>query len=383
MSSRSTQAHADESGPASTAAVQPPRPAEQTPSPEVLLEFQQTMRQFLKMQERILVQFLQPVATDEARAAPATTSPAPSSVLIRATPNVGADGGVVLHQPLTLASDPYLADHVIDGRAVLPMAMALEYIAQFAARCWPQRHVSEVRQLQLMSGVTVDAERPPRLELRASAPSVDEGGVLTSTIELWTAVERPRLHYRASVRLTDARIAAPPSRLSVPSGAPMAGMQAYTTLLFHGPRFRCIEQIPALGESGALAMLRTSTPAQLMGADTHADARWLFDPAALDAAPQLAWIWGFTHRNAAALPTLMPSVRRYGPATGAERLQLIQSISAAAGSTTLRYEAEYLDDSGRVRYAISAGESTLSPALNRLVPASPAFARRAPDDRLS
>lgn len=349
---------------------------------EVLHAFQQTMQQFLGMQARIMQQYLHPAMPRVAATVQTPmSSPLHPQALVRHAPTANADGGFSLRHRLTLDSDPYLADHVIDGRPVLPMAVALEYIAQFAASCWPRRRVVELRDVQLMAGVTIDADREVWIELRAGTPAAADDGLLAGVIELWSCGERPRRHYRATALLADADLAPPAPRLSAPAGTPMPGAQAYTTLLFHGPRFQRVERIAALGESGALALLQASTPAQMLDRDTPADAGWLFDPAALDVAPQLAWIWGFTQRGAAALPTAMPSVRRYGPPTGTERLWLVQRIACAAGSTALRYDAEYVDSAGGVRYAISAGESTLSPALNRLVPASAAFARRAPDDR--
>src|SRR3546814_5188603 len=73
-----------------------------------------------------------------------------------------------------LASDPYLLDHRIDGRGVLPAAGAVEWMAQFVTAAWPGWHVVEMRDVRQMGGITLDPEvndgkRSVLLRARASS----------------------------------------------------------------------------------------------------------------------------------------------------------------------------------------------------------------------
>jgi NAD(P)-dependent dehydrogenase (short-subunit alcohol dehydrogenase family) len=67
-------------------------------------------------------------------------------------------GGHVVEAVRTLdpAYDLYLTDHRIDGVPVLPMAAALELMAELAQKGWPDLQVIGVRELQLLKGVRLD-----------------------------------------------------------------------------------------------------------------------------------------------------------------------------------------------------------------------------------
>lgn len=337
---------------------------------EVLLGFQETMRQFLATQERVLQQFLH--TANGRRPVAAASLP-----LIRQAPQSCAEGGFVLTQRLTLESDPYLADHVIDARPVLPMAMALEYVAQFAAACLPGWHAVEIRDLRLMAGVVIPDADGCEVVLRGRPIASAEAGFQSIFVELTDRRRSLGPNYRATVRLSAHSPAPATPRLSRPAGVSISGADTYTKFLFHGPRFRCVQQVCALGESGVSSMLAPSVPASFLGSRARAASAWLFDPAAVDAALQMAWVWSYMHHGGAALPTRMATVRRHGVSPVTAPLCLVQQISLSGTGDTVCYDAEFVDAQGHVRYTISAGESTKSEMLNRLVPVSPDFAREA------
>ena len=52
--------------------------------------------------------------------------------------------------------DPYLAQHMLDDVPVLPAAVALELFAETAAAFWPDRVVTEIRDLCVMRGIRLD-----------------------------------------------------------------------------------------------------------------------------------------------------------------------------------------------------------------------------------
>ena len=99
-----------------------------------------------------------------AHAGPAAPSPVPSGRFLRE---------VIVHYPgielvcdarLSLASDPYLADYRVDGRPVLPPALALEALAQAASAL-------AGRPLRRATAVTMG---PP-----VGLPAADSGGAVT------------------------------------------------------------------------------------------------------------------------------------------------------------------------------------------------------------
>ena len=54
---------------------------------------------------------------------------------------------------MDLERDLYLRDHRLDGRPVLPFAVALELMAEVAAAGWPDREVIAVRHVRLLRGI--------------------------------------------------------------------------------------------------------------------------------------------------------------------------------------------------------------------------------------
>ncbi|HEY0583240.1 MAG TPA: SDR family NAD(P)-dependent oxidoreductase, partial [Chloroflexota bacterium] len=61
-----------------------------------------------------------------------------------------ADGSGELLHTLDVGRDPYLNDHRLDGRPVLPFAMALELMAEAAGLGWPQLEVTTVSEQRVL-----------------------------------------------------------------------------------------------------------------------------------------------------------------------------------------------------------------------------------------
>ncbi|MDB5985893.1 MAG: hypothetical protein JWR16_946, partial [Nevskia sp.] len=134
-----------------------------------------------------------------------------------------------------------------------------------------------------------------------------------------------------------------------------------------GERFRLLRGIEGLSLSGIDAAVVPSTPRAFLGEQVNG-ARWLFDPGLMDVPPQLAFLWARVHRDMGALPSRFGRVARYGSTLVTGPLSLRMRFKPAAHEQALIYDAQFIDASGHVRIAIFDGESTMSPALNRLAP---------------
>ncbi|WP_420464623.1 SDR family NAD(P)-dependent oxidoreductase [Panacagrimonas sp.] len=300
--------------------------------------------------------------------------------LVRRVPRIGVGGALTLEHRLCLADDPYLADHVIDGKAVLPMAGALEYMAQFVAAGWPEWKLAELRDLRLFSGLVLDGDQGHcDIVLRARAATHSEPGVQAVTVEIADTRHKGNPNYRATaVLMQDLPLPIAPMLDVADAMETLDVAQTYDRVLFHGARFRSLTSLRmAMQPPVADAALQASTPQGFLSA-ADAAASWLFDPALIDVAPQLAFIWAARDSQAGALPNRMGCVQRFGEAPIRGELQLrlrAQAVSAGGG---FEYEAEFVDASGKVRLAIREGESTISAALGRLSPGNSASAAVAP-----
>jgi acyl transferase domain-containing protein/NAD(P)H-dependent flavin oxidoreductase YrpB (nitropropane dioxygenase family)/NADP-dependent 3-hydroxy acid dehydrogenase YdfG len=213
----------------------------------------------------------------------------------------GNDARLETQYTFDLARDRYLGDHRIDGRPVLPFAVAMELMAEMAVAATPGRTVAGLSQIRLLNGLALDRDQPATVRIG----SVRHAG----SDELDVAVEPARLgrrHYRARVQLSGAAAegangaGAEPAPLADLKPFPLAIEDAYRDLLFHGPLFQGIVAIEGMDERGASALLRPSQPSQCMaGADGLS---WLLDPVLLDGALQVQVLWARLQWDVTLLP---------------------------------------------------------------------------------
>jgi acyl transferase domain-containing protein/NADP-dependent 3-hydroxy acid dehydrogenase YdfG len=267
-------------------------------------------------------------------------SPEPVDVLIgmpsgrrtEARPSFAA--GVSVHA----RTHGYLLDHAPAGAPVLPLAMAMEWLAAAGRARFPYRETNlrDVRVLRridlpdLSTGghrFTVEGRAaehdPDQLDLRLTAPA-------------GTA------HYRARL-VAPAPAPAPRTwtALAAPHG-PVPDNVYDAPVLFHGPAFQTLRSLDALSEDGADAHVCGLRDAGWPGAP------WWTDPAAVDGALQTAVLWASYAVGDATLPMGVDALRvhRAGPAPGPLRC-LVRAGTVADGQT--RCDIALLDADGAPR----------------------------------
>jgi len=297
----------------------------------------------------------------------AATADAGALPLIRQPLRMGAGGAVVFEQTISLHSDPYLGDHRLDAKPVMPAATALEYMAQFAAAGWPEWKVVEIRDLRAFSGIVLDSDSSEKtLLLRARSSTHSDAGSQAVTVELFDP-PRKTPSYRCSVillpQVPEAPLAEPAAVLN--SGAPMDTVVMYADHLFHGPQFQLVTEVACMSMEGIDATVVATSPSAMLGASGNG-ARWLFDFGLVDTGPQLALVWGRVMHGKTALPSSFGKVARYGNDPVDGKLRIAIRMKPAAHDAGVRYDMQFIDASGRVRLAFSDAESTMSAALNRL-----------------
>jgi NAD(P)-dependent dehydrogenase (short-subunit alcohol dehydrogenase family) len=292
-----------------------------------------------------------------------------SHALIRNPLRIGVGGAVTLECRLSLDSDPYLADHVMDGKPVLPAAGALEYMAQFVAAGWPEWQIAEMRDVRALSGIVLEGDAERALILKARSSTHSEPGVQAVTVEILDP-NRKAPCYRATAILMERLPDAPPASAStLVDASSLNALQAYADYLFHGERFKLVSAIGGIGVDGIDATVTPSSPRLFLGAQVNGS-RWLFDPGLVDTAPQLAIVWSRVNRGMTALPSRFGRVARYGTGPLSGPLSLALRVKPAPHEAALIYDVQIVDADGQVRVEIIDAEGTMSAALNRLVGAS-------------
>lgn len=284
-------------------------------------------------------------------------------LLLPSAPQLQPNGTVTLEHTFSLATDPYLQDHRLDGKPVLPAAGALEWFGEFVQSAWPEWQVSEVCQLRVLRGLVLDTEAGQKVLFKARASSHADSESLQVAAEI-VDPERNIPFYRASVILRPQWSEPPASEiLPLSSGKKLQPAVAYDTYLFHGQRFQLITAIDRLNDGGIDAQVMPSRPTAWLNSQPIAN--WLFDPGLIDVAPQLAIVWARVQRGTTALPARFGSVKRYGQSMPNGQLRIAFRVNRF-DDHSLNYDAVFIDENGYVRFHLKDIESTCSTALNRL-----------------
>jgi len=303
-------------------------------------------------------------ALGQIRQAPAAPELGP--LLGRTVPVARPTGERVLPVRLDPARHLYLQEHALDGKMVLPAAAALELMAEAARTLWPGWSVVEVREHKLLKGVDMDrAGRDLQVFISPPPYGSSEGFEVSAALQSDLGNGRAMNHYRCVVRLEQALPAPMPAPRGFHDDKTLTVAKAYGEWLFHGPRFQVIENIDGLSPAGSGARVRSSQPAQWLANPGAEGGGWLFDPALLDAAAQMAWLWARAYRDESALPTRFGRVVRYRD-TFPERMHMEYERVESADPTLIRGNVVFFDEQGEPVMAIEELDSVASAALNRL-----------------
>ncbi|MFO0752029.1 MAG: SDR family oxidoreductase [Thermodesulfovibrionales bacterium] len=268
---------------------------------------------------------------------------------------------------LSLGEDHgYLNDHRIDRVPVLPAAAALELMSEAAGSFEPGLHVVEARDCRLLKGIEVKG-RAPDLELLLSGPADGGSGVyeVKSAIRSMNGNGGARSHYRSVLHLARQFPGGFTHTPRLHAGKRLSAAKAYDEWLFHGPRFQVIEEIEGLSAEGARALLRTTSPAQWMVNGEPGPDRWVFDPAVVDAAAQMAIVWARAYRNETPLPVRFGRVVRYA-AHLPGRVYMNFALLPPEEPRLVRATVVFTDADNNVVLLIEGLECVASPELNRL-----------------
>lgn len=264
------------------------------------------------------------------------------------------------------AHDRYLDDHRIDGRPVLPLAVATELMAEVVAQSWPELQFTAIRDLQLLKGIVLDKDRI-KVRIVSKPLAALEPNRTSLAVELVSADQPYRVHYRATVELAEGLGQTPPREpvLLKDGGAfRLTREDFYNQWLFHGPLLQGISRIESIGPGGITALLATSRPCDLVAGDPQRP--WLIDPLMFDSALQLLVLWAREHWDMTALPSGFQSYARFGEPLSRPVLCEMR-IRPNTGSQTIHADIFFMEAATRRIFAVLDDmQGACSTALNRL-----------------
>ena len=228
-------------------------------------------------------------------------------------PVLAREESVAFVREVSVDALPCLESHVFNGRAVLPAALMVEWLAQAALHGNPGMAFHGLDNFKVLKGIVLEARQSVTVSLRtAAATRRDRLHVVPVRMTSGDAQGSGReiLHAQADVLLTTDNLPAAPEPAVVDiRGGGFADAYALG-VLFHGAALHGIERVEGIAERGVAAVLKAaSAPIKWM---THPlRGTWIADPLALDSAFQMMILWSTAHRGAPSLPSALGSYRQF------------------------------------------------------------------------
>ncbi len=215
---------------------------------------------------------------------------------------------------LSLASDPWMADHAIDAIPVLPGVIGLEMMVATALAADPRGRYAGVEDVRFLAPLKLHRDEPAAVEIAAEPD--DEGAwrcVLRSTRTLKGGRRQTTDHFEARVQLAEMPLlSAMPSSWLPEETVSQADIYRR---FFHGPRFQVLRSAEGLAIQGLLAEAQVDHGPIAEGL--------LTDPLVLEAAFQAAGLHRIAIQGVMALPASIDAVELVRSVMEGETLQIV------------------------------------------------------------
>jgi NAD(P)-dependent dehydrogenase (short-subunit alcohol dehydrogenase family) len=253
----------------------------------------------------------------------------------------------------------YLLDHCIDGTMVVPVALAVEWLAQAIHQLCPDLYFVGCKNLQVLRGIRLTRLGQESFRVRYRHYISDTTNRSRSEFLCELVGAGDAIYYRAIVQMgeLDPSVAGLLYSHQMISGTenltPWNQNEIYDgRVLFHGPRFQMIDSVEDLSKAGMTARL------QGMNGLNWSTEAWRTDVVLFDGAMQLATLWARETLGIATLPMAVQSYRQNYhqlPNDPVQSLLRIQHSSAYG----VRCDVDLVSSDGRLLASFEGIESFL------------------------
>jgi NAD(P)-dependent dehydrogenase (short-subunit alcohol dehydrogenase family) len=164
-----------------------------------------------------------------------------------------------IRRRLLETANPFLAHHVIQGHAVLPIINASTWMVQSAAALYPGFYVQKAEKVKLFKGIVFDGKQPDEYLLTVKELEKTENLIrMQVNITSDAGLKLPVQHYQSVLTLGAQPNAGPleplPDVQDIKPVLADASVVYTDGTLFHGTDFQGVRQVLELNESGTLLL---------------------------------------------------------------------------------------------------------------------------------
>jgi NAD(P)-dependent dehydrogenase (short-subunit alcohol dehydrogenase family) len=273
---------------------------------------------------------------------------------------------LLFEREIDVDSCPVLSSHMIDGCAVVPLALMTEWFGHGALHENPGLMLHGLEDLRVLNGIRL--REPSKLIRLLAGKTQRRQQFFEVELELRNGLREGKdvIHSRAKALLVEAFAPPPPYAIPEPlteSGYGRSVEEVYERILFHGSDLRGLRRIRCLNEAGMVAEA-AGAPAPERWLKSPLRNGWLCDPLVLDSAFQMASLWCFERRGCVSLPGHAQSYRQFRPAFPAEGALVVLEVREASGRK-MRGDFTFLDAEGVVIARLNGFEAVMDESLNR------------------
>ncbi len=273
---------------------------------------------------------------------------------------------VHLRRKLHLADNPFLGDHVVNHRAVLPMVSAMSWIANACEQVNRGYRFFAFDNYRVLKGIVFDETLANEytLDLKEVSKTADEI-VIDAMVHSQNAEGKKRFHYSAQImlraRLPDAPTFEPPIIPSNTQAIPGAPLYQDGTL-FHGYSFQGVERVLNIDERGVvMRCVLPPTDAAYQGQFPVQ----AFNYAMADIGLQSIGIWSRHFYKMGSLPLRAASGQHFRQGVFGQTFYVTMQVRSHSDTNVIAGITLY-DDENRVYMVVNDLEVTMSQHLNEL-----------------
>ena len=291
-----------------------------------------------------------------------------------AAPENGAAAGpfaelpTVFERTITTDTHEFMTSHVLDGRAVLPAAMTLEWLAHGALHGNPGLRFVGVDDLRVFKGVLVQPNESLRVRICADKAR-KRGDEFHVVAELCSGGSNGRrvLHARAAIVLT----AKPPEAGTAKTSNDLPDLPAldqsietiYAETLFHGPKMRGLLDVESCGDAGLVARCRVAPPPRDW-MEEPVRSRWIADPLALDSGLQAMIVWTSDRVGELSLPSRFTRYRQFVSSFPKEGARIVIDVHERTTGKVVS-DIDWIGEDGTLLARLEGYESVVDSSLGK------------------
>ncbi len=267
----------------------------------------------------------------------------------------------------TIATDTheFMMSHVLDGHAVLPASMTLEWLAHGALHGNPGLRFVGVDDLSVFKGVLLQPNESLRVRICADKAQ-KRGDEFLVVAELCSDGRDGRrvLHARGTVVLAAKQPDPGAARASDDMPALDRSIETiYAETLFHGPAMRGLLDVEACGETGVVARCRVAPPPKDWMEEPVRN-RWIADPLVLDSGLQAMIVWTSVRVGEASLPARFKRYRQFVPSFPEEGARIVVDVRQRTNSKIVA-DIEWIGEDGSLLARLEGYESVVDSSLSK------------------